>query len=182
MDSENINLETLNEIEEIIRDKEQRLDILKNEIETLKRIQEDISNTLYNDYILVDAEGKEPEKKIKQKISKVGVGMLIGKIKNIITVLAVVKDSSSYNSGIKIKDIITSIDNKNITGMALSEIKNAMIGEEGSNVLIEILREKNYIKYNVPRMPIPGTEESIFVDIKETDYNEKDDKKDNENN
>lgn len=169
MESENISLETLNEIEEIIKDKSISLQTLQNEIDTLHRIREDISNTLYNDYIVVDSEGATPETVSKTKISKVGVGMLIGKVRNTVSVLAVVKNSTAYNTGIQIKDIITSINEKNINGMTLNDIKNMMIGEEGSTVIIRVLRNNKYITYTVTRMPIPGTEESIFIDIKKSD-------------
>jgi len=177
MESEHISFDTLNEIDDMIKEKSATLHTLQNEIDTLQRIREDISNTLYNDYIVVDSEGmiSEDNKKNLPKIGKVGVGMLIGKNRNVISVLAVVKNSSASNIGIQKKDIIISINGKNIQGVSLTDVKNMMIGEEGSIVMICILRNKKYIKLNIARMPIPGTEDSIFVDIHKSDCIENND-------
>ena len=86
----------------------------------------------------------------------VGVGLYIASSKdtNQIIVLAPIKDSPAEKAGIVLGDIITKVNDQEYTGEQLETASNAMKGEEGTTVKIEVLRNNETLTFDVKREKI----------------------------
>ena len=72
-------------------------------------------------------------------------------------VIETFKDSGAYNAGIKKGDRLISIDGVSTLGLSDDQIKEVVLGDEGTYVLIEVLRNDQKIKYECERKYFDST-------------------------
>lgn len=70
-----------------------------------------------------------------------GVGMEVGKVDDLITVVAPLKDTPAERSGMKSGDVIVSIDGESAIGMSVDDAVSKIRGEIGTVVVIGVVRE-----------------------------------------
>lgn len=100
-----------------------------------------------------------------------GVGMEVGIVDDMITIVAPLKNTPAERSGVKSGDIITAIDGKSTVGMSIDDAVSKIRGEKGTKVVITVLREglEELIDIEIVRdtIKIPTldtrTEDGIFV-------------------
>jgi len=107
---------------------------------------------IYSEYISPD-EMKEYMESTNGKY--VGVGIYIASTQtNEIIILAPIKQSPAEEAGLKSGDIITKVDGIAYTGEELTKASNAMKGEEGTKVKIEILRGEEVLEFEIERRTV----------------------------
>jgi len=100
-----------------------------------------------------------------------GVGMEVGIVDDMVTVVAPLKDTPAERAGIKSGDVIVSIDDESAVGMSIDDAVSRIRGEKGTDVKITISREEEdelleiVITRGTIKIPIleTRTEEDIFV-------------------
>lgn len=85
----------------------------------------------------------------------VGIGVQYNASSFIIT--RVFKDSPAENAGIEEGDIIVSIDNENVSGKTSDEIKELVLGQQGTTIDLTVNRAGQEITMTVVRAQIDGT-------------------------
>lgn len=85
--------------------------------------------------------------------SFVGIGIYFGKnIDDQMIVVSTIKNSVAEKAGIKSGDIITKVDDYEVTKDSETEdISNKIKGEEGTNVKIEVLRDEEKLTFDITR-------------------------------
>ena len=96
----------------------------------------------------------------------VGIGVEYSYINNIALIKKVFKNSPAEIAGVQAGDIIKAVDHVEIDGMTSSEIKDRVIGQEGSEVIISVLRGGEIIDFTIKRGPVDST---VYA-YKENDY------------
>lgn len=96
----------------------------------------------------------------------VGIGLEYTNYDNVALVKKVFNDSPAEKAGILAGDIMKKIDGKSIDGYTTDEIKAAVIGEEGSKVVITVYRGGELIDITCTRAPVNNT----VYGYKEEDY------------
>ena len=84
----------------------------------------------------------------------IGIYMLVDSNNGKIFVTQTIKDSPAEKAGIKSGDIITKIENEEVTKDNISELSNKIKGEEGKEIKLEIQREEETLTLNVERKKI----------------------------
>lgn len=69
----------------------------------------------------------------------------------IVTILKPMKNSPCEKAGVKAGDIIYAVDGKEVTGMEISEVQAMVKGEQGSEVILTIVRENEKKEITVVR-------------------------------
>ncbi len=84
----------------------------------------------------------EESKKFEEQIngSFGGVGIEIGMRKNLLTVIAPIKNTPAQKAGILAGDIIVKINDKDASGLAIDEAVNQIRGKKGTSVKLAIQR------------------------------------------
>ena len=98
----------------------------------------------------------------------IGIYMTINTEKNLIQVIAPIRESPAEEAGIKSGDFITKINGENYTGDDLTKASNVIKGEEGTKVTLEILRGDQTLNIEVERRNIntnPVYEDIVDGDI-----------------
>jgi len=115
-------------------------------------------------------EKKAFEEEVKGSFS--GVGMEIGIRKNILTVIAPLKDSPAERAGIRAGDMILKVDGKETANMTIEQAVRLIRGEKGTEVILAVFRDGNEeskefkITRDIINIPIIDTEikdGNIFV-------------------
>ena len=70
-----------------------------------------------------------------------GIGIEIGLKKNILTVIAPLKNTPGQRAGLKAGDIITEINGENTSDISIDEAVNLIRGKKGTEVILTIFRE-----------------------------------------
>lgn len=83
----------------------------------------------------------------------IGIYMAVDKNDNIV-VLAPIKDSPAESAGLKQGDIIVSVNDENTLGISSDTVSSMIKGEEGTEVKIRVLRENEYLDFNIKREAI----------------------------
>jgi len=85
----------------------------------------------------------EEAKRFEQDLSGSfeGIGVEIGLKKNMLTVIAPLKDTPGEKAGLKSGDIIVEIDGKNTTDMSTDEAVNLIRGKKGTETILTIFRD-----------------------------------------
>ena len=96
----------------------------------------------------------------------VGIGVQYYSYESEAIITRVFKDSPAENAGIRVGDIIRKIDGKSIENASTDEIKEMVIGTEGSTVDITVEREKQEHTIKVVRGSVDST---VYLD-KGDDY------------
>lgn len=92
----------------------------------------------------------------------IGVQYFPGDGANIIT--RVFKDSPAEKSGVQVGDIISKVDGVSLQGLTSEEIQSKIIGEEGSIVSIEFIRNEEALKIDIPRGAISAVVWGEMID------------------
>ena len=83
-----------------------------------------------------------------------GIGVIVESVKEGLVIQFVLKDSPADSVGLKVGDIIVSIDGKSIEGISLEEATAMIKGPEGTRVAIRIKRDNKYLDYIIVRKKI----------------------------
>ena len=89
---------------------------------------------------------------------------------NNIMVVGVLENTPASKAGIKIYDVITKIDGKNVKGMTTTEFANLVQGLEKAEVTLTVLREDKSVDIKVKR-------EKVVIESVKTDIYNRDNKK-----
>jgi len=71
----------------------------------------------------------------------IGTGIIFSINNNIVFITEVIKGSPADKAGIKADDRIIKIDEKYVIGMTVNDVSNALMGESGTNVTLNIYRD-----------------------------------------
>lgn len=94
----------------------------------------------------------------------VGIGVSYNLQNNVATILRVFKDSPAEMAGIMVGDIIKSVNGKEIDGMDSNQIRELVLGEEGTLVKIGVSRQGTELEFAVTRGPVDSTVFAYEVD------------------
>lgn len=85
----------------------------------------------------------------------VGIGIYMATDKNNnVVVLSPIEGSPAENAGIKEGDIIAAVNEENVLGTSSDKVASLIKGEEGTEVKIKILRDNEYLDFNLKREAI----------------------------
>ena len=73
------------------------------------------------------------------------------------TITRVYKDSSAYNSGIEVGDVICKVDGKEVNGKSTTELREMVTGKEGTTVDITLSRKGEEFTVTVVRSGMDNT-------------------------
>ena len=107
----------------------------------------------YTEYIPA-SEMEEYTETIMGNFVGIGIYMVQNTEKNVIEVLAPIKESPAEKAGILPGDIIKSVNGVQYTGEQMTEASNNIKGEEGSKVKLEILRGEETLNFEIERKKI----------------------------
>ena len=96
----------------------------------------------------------------------VGIGVEYSYINDIALIKKVFKDSPAEQAGVEAGDIIKMIDGIPLEGMTTDDIRERVIGEEGTEVVISVLRGADIIDIPIIRGPVDST---VYA-YRENDY------------
>ena len=96
----------------------------------------------------------------------VGIGVEYSYTNDIALIKKVFKNSPAEKAGVEAGDIIKEVDHVEIKGMTTAEIKERVIGQEGTDVVISVLRGGEIIDITITRGPVDST---VYA-YKEDDY------------
>jgi carboxyl-terminal processing protease len=83
-----------------------------------------------------------------------GIGVVLSQMENYVIVSRVFSSSPAETSGILPGDKIATIDGKDVVGASLDEVSSLIRGEEDSQVIIGVVRDKSLHNFSVIRKPI----------------------------
>lgn len=86
-----------------------------------------------------------------------GIGIQYYEMNGAVLVDKIFIDSPAEKAGMKQGDIIKKVDGVDISGKAINDIKNMIIGEEGTKVTIQVLRGKETLDLEMTRAKISVT-------------------------
>lgn len=107
----------------------------------------------YTEYIPAD-EMKEYTETITGNFVGIGIYMVKNTEKNLIQVLAPIKESPAEEAGILPGDFITKVDGVEYTGDDMTAASNNIKGEEGTKVNLEVLRGEETLNFEIERRKI----------------------------
>lgn len=85
----------------------------------------------------------------------VGVGIYMSTDKNgNIVVVAPIKGTPAEKAGIQTGDIIAAVNDENVLGVSADIVSSKIKGEAGSDVKLTVVRDNNYIDFNLKREDI----------------------------
>lgn len=86
-----------------------------------------------------------------------GIGIVISKQNDLLTVISPMEGTPAYRAGIKAKDVITKVDGQPTRDMMLWEAVKLMRGEPGTSVIITVRREgvEKSLEFTLQREVIP---------------------------
>ena len=80
-----------------------------------------------------------------------GIGVIIQKNGDYIQITGFTKDSPSEKVGLQIGDRISKVDGADMSGKNLNEVRAAILGELGTDVLVTVLRNGKNYDYKITR-------------------------------
>lgn len=83
----------------------------------------------------------------------IGIYMSVDENNNVV-VVAPIKDTPAEKVGIKSGDVIVNVDDENVLGVSSDIVSSKIKGEEGTKVKITVLRESEYLDFEVERKAI----------------------------
>ena len=85
--------------------------------------------------------------------SYVGVGMTVGNRQDGkgIDIRAVNEGGPAQEQGVQSGDILIQVDDTDVAGMNVGEVRGLVLGEEGTSVVLTVLRNEAEISFTVPR-------------------------------
>lgn len=116
----------------------------------------------YTEYIPAD-EMEEYTQTIMGNYVGIGIYMTKNTEKNLIQVLAPIRESPAEKAGIKTGDFIAKIDGVEYTGDEMTQASNKIKGEEGTKVTLEILRGEETLTFEIERQKINTN--PVYADV-----------------
>ena len=107
----------------------------------------------YTEYYTPDEMKEEYERAIGNKVG-IGIYMIVNYEEGYIDVVDVMKNSPALEAGLKKEDRILKVDGEEITSENVEELANAIKGEEGTKVKLEVKREKEILEIEIERKRI----------------------------
>lgn len=87
----------------------------------------------------------------------VGIGISYIQLDDVTTIMRVLKDSPAEQGGLMAGDIIKRIDGVDISGMTTDEISELALGDDGTVVNIEVMRDGEVLSFDIVRAAIDAT-------------------------
>lgn len=84
----------------------------------------------------------------------VGIGVTIQEVEQGVEIIEVTEGGPAQEAGIQVKDVITAVDGTPIAGEGLEQTKSLVRGEEGTSVLLTVLREQETLEVSVQRRSV----------------------------
>ena len=102
-----------------------------------------------------------------------GIGTMLDTFEDSIIITNIFKDSPAEKAGLKIGDIITSVDGKTIIGMPIEDVLTKIKGPAGTSVKLTVNRNGSILTFTITRaklnldtvIPIPGYTNKLPDDI-----------------
>ena len=116
----------------------------------------------YTEYIPAD-EMEEYTQTIIGNYVGIGIYMTKNTEKNLIQVLAPIRESPAEKAGIKTGDFLVKIDGVEYTGDEMTQASNKIKGEEGTKVTLEILRGEETLTFEIERQKINTN--PVYADV-----------------
>ena len=107
----------------------------------------------YTEYYTPDEMQEEYETAMGNYVG-IGIYMIVNYEEGYIDVVDVMKDSPALEAGLKKDDRILKVDGEEITSENVEELANAIKGEEGTKVKLEVKREKEILEIEIERKRI----------------------------
>lgn len=107
----------------------------------------------YTEYYTPDEMQEEYETAMGNYVG-IGIYMIVNYEEGYIDVVDVMKNSPALEAGLKKEDRILKVDGKEITSENVEELANAIKGEEGTKVKLEVKREKEILEIEIERKRI----------------------------
>lgn len=107
----------------------------------------------YTEYYTPDEMQEEYETAMGNYVG-IGIYMIVNYEEGYIDVVDVMKDSPALEAGLKKDDRILKVDEEEITSENVEELANAIKGEEGTKVKLEVKREKEILEIEIERKRI----------------------------
>lgn len=92
-----------------------------------------------------------------------GIGVIVTAVDGGLKVVRVIKNSPASGAGIKKDDLIVCVGGVNIVGMGINEAKSHIIGEQGSEVSVDLIRDGENMTFSMKRDLV--NDESGFYDV-----------------
>ncbi|UKI36410.1 MAG: PDZ domain-containing protein [Clostridiales bacterium] len=92
-----------------------------------------------------------------------GIGVIVTAVDGGLKVVRVIKNSPASGAGIKKDDLIVCVGGVNIVGMGINEAKSHIIGEKGSEVSVDLIRDGENMTFSMKRDLV--NDESGFYDV-----------------
>jgi len=108
-------------------------------------------NDPYTRY-LPEEEFEEQHRNIDSKLH--GIGVHITEVDGNIVIISVIDDTPAKKNGLKKKDKIIKVDSISTKGMSLKDVADIIRGEEGTKVVLKILRDDKIITKRIARKEI----------------------------
>lgn len=86
-----------------------------------------------------------------------GVGMFVEMIEDQVTIISPIKNSPAEKAGLQANDIITKVDDQDISGQTLQEATDKIKGPAGTKVKLEIIRNNSTLTFEITRQEIQTT-------------------------
>lgn len=92
-----------------------------------------------------------------------GIGVIISEVDEGLFVMSVLPNSPALQEGVMVGDIIVSADGNPLAGLSTDEAKKFIVGEEGTNVTVGIMRNGEYIEKIMTRAQVENV--SGYYDV-----------------
>ena len=92
-----------------------------------------------------------------------GIGVLIQKIDDYITVMKVIDGGAAAFAGVMVGDKIVSVDGVNAVGESVDKVQNMVVGELDTEVNITFLRDDREVTYTMKRGAVNGETASYAI-------------------
>ena len=94
----------------------------------------------------------------------VGIGVEVDTTTDDLIVSRVIPDSPAEDAGLEEGDIITAVDGTDVTGMDFSDVRELILGEAGTEVVITIERDGEEKDYTITRAEVSDTVYAEMID------------------
>ena len=138
-----------------------REEILKSIIARLLALKPELMNDALRaifDQLDIHSEYYTPEeyKELMEYVTNTfcGIGVIISEVDEGLFVMSVLPNSPASQNSLMVGDIIVSADGNNLAGLSTDEAKKFIIGEEGTDVTIGIMRNGEYMEKTMTRAKV----------------------------
>ena len=83
----------------------------------------------------------------------IGIFMSVDENNNVV-IVSPIEGTPAYDAGLKSGDVIVNVEDENVLGMASDIVSSKIKGEEGTKVKIKVLRDSEYLDFEIERKAI----------------------------